>query len=114
MLSAAFERLDFLNNSEQPLRDDAARRTGPRSCRRALPATAPGASNRQTGTLLQRRAGLRQVMLAHLSQQNNEPAVAMAAATACAEGTGFGNAGCAAQDVVHGWGRRGGQMEMAL
>ena len=118
MLSAAFERLDFLvlesNHCEMMLRDGPY----PPFLQARIASGTGHLSNRQTGTLLQRVAhkGLRQVMLAHLSQQNNEPAVAMAAATAVLKGTGFrGTLGCAAQDVVtHPGARRGGQMEMAL
>jgi phosphoribosyl 1,2-cyclic phosphodiesterase len=117
-LGAAFERLDFLvlesNHCEVMLRNGPY----PPFLQARIASSTGHLSNRQTGTLLQRVAhkGLRQVLLAHLSQQNNEPRVAMAAATAVLKGTGFrGTLGCATQDVVTRLGTRsGGQMEMAL
>lgn len=118
MLSAAFERLDYLvlesNHCEVMLRNGPY----PPFLQARIAGSTGHLSNRQTGTLLQRVAhkGLRQVMLAHLSQQNNEPAVALSAAMAVLKGTQFrGAIGCASQDVVTRPGARsGGQMEMAL
>lgn len=117
-LAAAFERLDFLvlesNHCEVMLRNGPY----PPFLQARIASGTGHLSNRQTGALLQHVAhkGLRQVMLAHLSQQNNEPSVALTAATAVLKGTRFrGVLGCAAQDVVtHPGTRRGGQMEMAL
>ena len=75
-------------------------------------------SNRQTGGLLQRVAhkGLRHVLLAHLSQQNNLPAVALQAAKDALRKAAFkGTLGCASQDEVTFPGSvRGGQMELHL
>jgi phosphoribosyl 1,2-cyclic phosphodiesterase len=117
-LSAAFERLDFLvlesNHCEVMLRNGPY----PPFLQARIASSTGHLSNRQTGTLLQRVAhkGLRQVLLAHLSQQNNLPAVALSAATAVLKGTQFrGVIGCASQDVVtHPGARRGGQMELAI
>lgn len=117
-LSAAFERLDFLllesNHCEVMLRNGPY----PPFLQARIASRTGHLSNRQTGALLQRVAhkGLRQVLLAHLSQQNNLPAVAMTAATAVLKRTAFrGTLGCAAQDVVTNPGAEcGGQVEMAL
>jgi len=116
-LSAAFERLDFLvfesNHCDVMLRNGPY----PPFLQARIAGDRGHLSNQQTGALLQRVAhkGLRQVLLAHLSQQNNLPAVAMTAATAALKRTGFrGAIGCALQDVVTYPGtERGGQMEMA-
>jgi len=117
-LRAAFERLDFLvlesNHCEVMLRNGPY----PRFLQARIAGVTGHLSNRQTGALLQRVAhkGLRQVLLAHLSQKNNLPAVALSAATAALQSTGFrGVIGCASQDVVtHPGARRGAQMELAI
>ena len=117
-LGAAFERLDFLvfesNHCEVMLRNGPY----PAFLQARIASERGHLSNRQTGALLQRVAhkGLRQVLLAHLSQQNNEPKVALAAARAVLKATAFrGTLGCAAQDVVtYPGAERGGQVEMAL
>ena len=117
-LCAAFERLDYLifesNHCETMLRNGPY----PPFLQARISSENGHLSNRQAGALLQRVAhkGLRQVLLAHLSQQNNEPAVALEAATIALKRSGFrGTLGCAAQDVVTQPGtRRGGQMELAI
>jgi len=115
-LVAAFERLDFLvfesNHDETMLRHGPY----PPFLQARIASDTGHLSNRQTGGLLERVAhrGLRQVLLAHLSQQNNEPKVALAAAKAVLKRTTFkGAIACAAQDVVSHPGGRG-QMELAL
>ena len=118
MLGAAFERIDFLvfesNHCEVMLRNGPY----PPFLQARISSDRGHLSNRQTGALLQRVAhkGLRRVLLAHLSQKNNLPAVALQAATAALKGTGFrGSIGCAAQDVVtYPGAERGGQVEMGL
>lgn len=117
-LAAAFDRLDFLvlesNHCEVMLRNGPY----PPFLQARIASSTGHLSNRQTAALLQRVAhkGLRQVLLAHLSQQNNLPAVALSAATAALKSTAFrGVVGCASQDVVTQPGaRRGGQMELAF
>ena len=117
-LCAAFDRLDFLvlesNHCEEMLRNGPY----PPFLQARIASDRGHLSNRQTGALLQRvaHAGLRQVLLAHLSQQNNAPAVALEAAAGVLKGTRFrGTIGCAAQDAVTRPGAgRDGQMEMAL
>ena len=117
-LGAAFERLDFLvfesNHCDVMLRNGPY----PAFLQARISSDRGHLSNRQTGALLRRVAhkGLRQVLLAHLSQHNNLPAVALEAATAALKGTAFrGAIGCAAQDVVTVPGaERGEQVEMAL
>ncbi len=117
-LGAAFERLDFLvlesNHDEEMLRHGPY----PPFLQARIACDTGHLSNRQTGALLERAAhqGLRQVLLAHLSQQNNEPKVALAAAKAVLKRTAFkGALTCAAQDVVTWPGtRRGGQIELGL
>ncbi len=102
-LGDAFERLDYLVFESN--HDEIMLRTGPYPpFLQARIASATGhLSNRQTGGLLQRIAhkGLRQVLLAHLSQQNNEPSLALAAAKDVLKRTAFrGAVACAAQDAV--------------
>ncbi len=117
-LGAAFERLDFLvfesNHCEVMLRNGPY----PPFLQARIASNTGHLSNRQTGDLLQRVAhkGLRQVLLAHLSQQNNEPRVALAAAHAVLKLTAFkGSLACAAQDMVTRPGAsRGGQFELAI
>lgn len=117
-LGSAFERLDLLVFESN--HDEVMLRTGPYPpFLQARIASATGhLSNRQTGDLLQRVAhkGLRQVLLAHLSQQNNEPRVAFDAATAALRRTAFrGALACASQDDVTWPGAAsGGQIELAL
>lgn len=117
-LGAAFERLDYLvfesNHDETMLRNGPY----PPFLQARIACDTGHLSNRQTGALLERVAhkGLRQVLLAHLSQQNNEPKVALDAATSVLRRTPFrGHVGCAAQDVVT-WPApaRGGQMELGI
>jgi phosphoribosyl 1,2-cyclic phosphodiesterase len=116
-LGAAFERLDVLvfesNHDEEMLRNGPY----PPFLQERIACDTGHLSNRQTGGLLQRVAhkGLRHVLLAHLSQQNNEPAVALRAAKAALRGTAFrGTLACAAQDVVTHPGGGHGQFELAL
>ncbi len=115
-LGAAFERLDFLvfesNHDEEMLRNGPY----PPFLQARIACDTGHLSNRQTGGLLQRVAHkrLRQVLLAHLSQQNNLPTVALRAAKDALKKTAFkGTMGCAAQDeVTFPEGR--GQMELHL
>ena len=117
-LGAAFERLDYLvfesNHCEVMLRNGPY----PPFLQARIAGNRGHLSNRQTGALLQRVAhkGLRQVLLAHLSQKNNLPTVALDAAKVVLKGTAFrGTIGCAGQDVVtYPGAERGGQVEMAL
>lgn len=116
-LGAAFERLDFLvfesNHDEEMLRNGPY----PPFLQARIACETGHLSNRQTGGLLQRvvHKGLRQVLLAHLSQQNNEPAVALGAATAVLRRTAFkGALSCASQDEVTFPGPVRGQMELGL
>lgn len=116
-LGAAFERLDFLvfesNHDEEMLRNGPY----PPFLQERIACDTGHLSNRQTGTLLQRVAhrGLRHVLLAHLSQQNNEPAVALGAAKSVLGKTAFrGTLGCAAQDSTTFPGLVRGQMELHL
>jgi phosphoribosyl 1,2-cyclic phosphodiesterase len=117
-LCAAFERLDFLvfesNHDEVMLKNGPY----PPFLQARIASDTGHLSNRQTGGLLERVAhkGLRQVLLAHLSQQNNEPKVALSAAKAVLKRTVFkGAIACASQDVVTWPGAtRGGQMELGL
>lgn len=116
-LSAAFERLDFLvfesNHDEEMLRNGPY----PPFLQDRIACDTGHLSNRQTGALLQRVAhkGLRQVLLAHLSQHNNEPAVALRAAQGALRQTAFkGVVACAAQDVVTHPGGAHGQFELGL
>ena len=117
-LGTAFERLDFLvfesNHDEDMLRNGPY----PPFLQARIASDTGHLSNRQTGGLLERAAhrGLRHVLLAHLSQQNNEPKVALAAAKAVLKGTAFkGSLACAAQDEVTLPGAsRDGQMELGL
>lgn len=116
-LGAAFERLDFLvfesNHDEEMLRNGPY----PPFLQARIACDTGHLSNRQTGGLLQRvvHKGLRHVLLAHLSQQNNEPAVALRAAKEALKKTGFkGTLGCASQDEVTHPGAGRGQMELAL
>lgn len=116
-LGAAFERLDFLvfesNHDEEMLRNGPY----PPFLQKRIACDTGHLSNRQTGGLLQRvvHKGLRHVLLAHLSQQNNEPAVALDAAKAALRKTSFkGSLGCAAQDAVTFPGLVRGQMELHL
>ncbi|MFA6166149.1 MAG: MBL fold metallo-hydrolase [Gemmatimonadaceae bacterium] len=117
-LGAAFERLDFLvfesNHDEDMLRNGPY----PPFLQARIACETGHLSNRQTGGLLQRvvHKGLRHVLLAHLSQQNNEPAVALRAAKEALKKAAFkGTLGCASQDEVTFPGSvRGGQMELHL
>lgn len=117
-LGAAFERLDVLvfesNHDEEMLRAGPY----PPFLQARIASDTGHLSNRQTGALLQRAShkGLRQVLLAHLSQQNNAQAVALAAARAALRTTGFrGGISCARQDAVtHLWAGGEGQMELAI
>jgi phosphoribosyl 1,2-cyclic phosphodiesterase len=117
-LGTAFERLDYLvfesNHDEDMLRNGPY----PPFLQARIASDTGHLSNRQTGSLLERAAhrGLRHVLLAHLSQQNNEPKVALAAAKAVLNGTAFkGAIACAAQDEVTLPGAsRGGQMELGI
>lgn len=117
-MSAAFERLDYLvlesNHCETMLRNGPY----PPFLQARIASDRGHLSNRQTGLLLERIAhrGLRQVLLAHLSQKNNLPKVALDAATATLKRTAFkGAVECAAQDVVtRPGGSRVGQIELAL
>ncbi len=116
-LSAAFARLDYLvfesNHDEEMLRNGPY----PPFLQARIASDTGHLSNRQTGDLLQRVAhkGLRQVLLAHLSQQNNEPTLAFDAACAVLQRTAFrGALACAAQDVVSFALGRGAQLEMSL
>ncbi|MBA4073028.1 MAG: MBL fold metallo-hydrolase [Gemmatimonas sp.] len=116
-LGAAFERLDFLvfesNHDEEMLRSGPY----PPFLQERIACDTGHLSNRQTSGLLQRVAhkGLRQVLLAHLSQQNNEPTVALRAAKEALKKAAFrGTMGCAAQDVVTFPGLGRGQMELGL
>jgi len=115
-LRTAFERLDFLvfesNHDETMLRNGPY----PPFLQARIASDTGHLSNRQTGELLECVAhrGLRRVLLAHLSQQNNEPMVALDAASAVLKRTAFrGSLACAAQDVVSHPGGRG-QIELAL
>lgn len=116
-LGAAFERLDFLvfesNHDEEMLRNGPY----PPFLQERIACDTGHLSNRQTGGLLQRvvHKGLRHVLLAHLSQQNNEPAVALGAAKAVLRRTSFkGTLGCASQDEVTFPRLVRGQMELGL
>ncbi len=102
-LAAAFARVDFLvlesNHDEEMLRSGPY----PAFLQQRVGGLTGHLSNRQTGALLQRvaHAGLRHVVLAHLSQQNNAPALALGAARGALKGTAFrGTVECADQDVV--------------
>jgi phosphoribosyl 1,2-cyclic phosphodiesterase len=102
-LAAAFERLDFLvlesNHCELMLRNGPY----PPFLQARIASEQGHLSNRQTGALLQRVAhrGLRHVVLAHLSQQNNTPEVALDAARVVLKATAFkGTLACAEQDAV--------------
>jgi len=102
-LAVAFERLDFLvlesNHCEVMLRNGPY----PPFLQARIASDQGHLSNRQTGALLQRVAhrGLRHVVLAHLSQQNNTPAVALDAARGALKATAFkGTLECAEQDGV--------------
>jgi len=102
-LALAFERLDFLvfesNHCEVMLRNGPY----PPFLQARIAGDQGHLSNRQSGTLLQRVAhrGLRHVVLAHLSQQNNTPAVALDAARGALKATAFrGTLECAEQDAV--------------
>jgi len=116
-LAAAFERLDVLvfesNHDEEMLRNGPY----PPFLQQRIACDTGHLSNRQTGALLQHAAhkGLRHVLLAHLSQQNNEPAVALLAAREALKKTSFkGTLGCASQDAVtHPRGAQS-QFELAL
>lgn len=115
-LGAAFERLDFLvfesNHDEEMLRNGPY----PPFLQERIACDTGHLSNRQSGGLLQRVAhkGLRHVLLAHLSQQNNLPDVALRAAKDALKKAAFkGTLGCASQDeVTFPEGR--GQMELHL
>jgi phosphoribosyl 1,2-cyclic phosphodiesterase len=102
-LAAAFARLDVLvfesNHDEEMLRNGPY----PPFLQARIACDTGHLSNRQTGALLQRvvHKGLRHVLLAHLSQQNNEPAVALRAAKDALKKTAFrGALACASQDQV--------------
>jgi phosphoribosyl 1,2-cyclic phosphodiesterase len=74
-------------------------------------------SNRQTGELLRGVAhpGLKQVVLAHLSQKNNAPAVALESARAALQGTRFrGALSYAAQDALTWPSSAGSQFELGF
>ncbi|MBI5601360.1 MAG: MBL fold metallo-hydrolase [Gemmatimonadetes bacterium] len=115
-LGAAFERLDCLvfesNHDEEMLRNGPY----PPFLQERIACDTGHLSNRQSGGLLQRVAhkGLRHVLLAHLSQQNNLPAVALGAAKDALRRTSFkGTMRCASQDeVTFPEGR--GQMELGI
>jgi phosphoribosyl 1,2-cyclic phosphodiesterase len=115
-LGAAFERLDFLvfesNHDEEMLRNGPY----PPFLQERIACDTGHLSNRQTGGLLQRvvHKGLRHVLLAHLSQQNNLPAVALGAAKEALKKAAFrGTIACASQDsTTFPEGR--GQMELGL
>ena len=117
-LGVAFERLDFLvfesNHDEVMLKNGPY----PPFLQARIESDKGHISNRQSGNLLQRvvHKGLRHVVLAHLSQQNNEPKVAYDAANGVLRRTSFkGTLACASQDVVTWPGAtRGGQMELGL
>ena len=117
-LGAAFERIDFLVFESN--HDEAMLRNGPYPpfLQARIASDTGHLSNRQSGELLARVAhkGLRAVLLAHLSQQNNEPKVALDAAKAVLKRTAFkGSLACASQDVVTWPGTsRGGQIELGL
>ncbi|MBW7933221.1 MAG: MBL fold metallo-hydrolase [Gemmatimonadaceae bacterium] len=117
-LGAAFERLDYLVFESN--HDEVMLRTGPYPpyLQARIASQTGHLSNRQAGGMLTRIAhkGLRQILLAHLSQQNNEPQLALAAARDVLKRTGFrGVVGCATQDGVS-WpdGAREWQGELAL
>jgi len=116
-LGAAFERLDFLvfesNHDEEMLRNGPY----PPFLQQRIACDTGHLSNRQTGGLLQRvvHKGLRHVLLAHLSQQNNLPAVALGAAKDALRKVSFkGTIACAAQDATTFPGLGRGQMELGL
>ncbi|MHB1313071.1 MAG: MBL fold metallo-hydrolase [Gemmatimonadaceae bacterium] len=117
-LAEAFTRLDFLvfesNHCEVMLRDGPY----PPFLQARIAGDRGHLSNRQAGALLQRVAhrGLRHVVLAHLSQQNNSPAVALDAARGALKGTAFkGSLACAEQDAVtHPRGAPGLQLGLAI
>ena len=116
-VGAAFERLDYLVFESN--HDEIMLRTGPYPpfLQARIASSTGHLSNRQTGGLLGRAAhkGLRQVLLAHLSQQNNEPRLALESARDVLKRTAFrGSLGCASQDVVTWPGNRRGQMELGL
>ena len=115
-LGAAFERLDYLVFESN--HDEVMLRTGPYPpfLQARIASTTGHLSNRQSAGLLTRVAhrGLRQVMLAHLSQQNNEPRLALEAATAVLRRSGFrGDLACAAQETVS-YAAVGGEGQMML
>lgn len=102
-IGAAFERLDYLVFESN--HDEVMLRTGPYPpfLQERIASSTGHLSNRQAGGLLTRIAhrGLRQVLLAHLSQQNNDPQLALTAARDGLTRTAFrGHVSCAAQDVV--------------
>lgn len=117
-LGAAFERLDALvfesNHDEVMLRNGPY----PPFLQARIASSTGHLSNRQSGELLQRAAhrGLRHVLLAHLSQQNNAPDVAHAAARDALRRTAFkGTLACASQDGLTWPGTAGaGQIELGL
>lgn len=120
-LGAAFERLDFLVFESN--HDEVMLRMGPYPpyLQARIASQTGHLSNRQTGGMLTRigHKGLRQVLLAHLSQQNNEPRLAYEAASDVLRRTAFrGALGCASQDEVT-WpdsagGAGGAQFELTL
>lgn len=117
-LGAALERLDCLVFESN--HDEVMLRTGPYPpyLQARIASSTGHLSNRQSAGLLVRAAhkGLRQVLLAHLSQQNNEPRLAMDAATEALKRAGFrGELACAAQDGITWQGARSsGQMELGF
>jgi len=116
-LGAAFERLDFLLFESN--HDEAMLRNGPYPpfLQARIASDNGHLSNRQAGGLLHRVAhkGLRQVLLAHLSQHNNEPAVALRAAQEALKGSAFkGMLACASQDMVTQAGGARAQFELAI
>jgi phosphoribosyl 1,2-cyclic phosphodiesterase len=116
-LAVAFARLDYLvfesNHDEEMLRNGPY----PPFLQERIACDTGHLSNRQTGDLLQRvvHKGLRQVLLAHLSQKNNLPAVALRAAKDALRKTVFrGALACAAQDEVTLPGGGQSQYELGL
>lgn len=117
-LGAAFERLDYLVFESN--HDEVMLRTGPYPpfLQARIASNTGHLSNRQSAGLLVRAAhkGLRQLVLAHLSQHNNEPRLALDAASGVLKRTAFrGSVACAAQDTVtYPGGAGGGQMELGF
>lgn len=117
-LGAAFERLDYLVFESN--HDEVMLRTGPYPpyLQARIASQTGHLSNRQTAGMLTRIAhkGLQQIVLAHLSQQNNEPRLAAESARGILRRTGFrGGLTCAAQDRLTWPGDvPPGQMELGL